>query len=291
MKANRVDKNSGAVESAEGLPIYYDLYTPFSATGNSLPIIIFIHGFKGFKDWGAFPDACEELSKVGFGVLAINFSHNGFGKNMMDFDQLDLFEKETLSRDLNDVGTIIEAVKSKEIASEKFVLDSDRVGIIGHSRGGHTAVAAAAEYSEIMTLVTWSAVANYNDRWSDSMINDWKTKGYTEIENSRTNQIMKVGKEVYDDALANADRLMAIKRVEELYIPSMFIAGKEDEAVPYSESERLYRACPSDHKEVRLINDAGHTFNVAHPFEEENFPKAFEEVLDLTEGWFLENLR
>jgi fermentation-respiration switch protein FrsA (DUF1100 family) len=96
---------------------------------------------------------------------------------------------------------------------------------------------------------------------------------------------------VYDDALANADRLMAIKRVEELYIPSMFIAGKEDEAVPYSESERLYRACPSDHKEVRLINDAGHTFNVAHPFEEENFPKAFEEVLDLTEGWFLENLR
>lgn len=291
MKASRVDKISGNVESKEGLPIYFDLYTPFSTSGPTLPLILFLHGFKGFKDWGAFPDACEELSKAGFGVLAMNFSHNGVGENMLEFDQLDLFEKETLSRDLNDVGTVIEAVKSKEISSDKVVLDSDRIGIIGHSRGGHTAVAAAAEYSEIMTLVTWSAVSNYNDRWSDSMINDWETKGYTEIKNSRTNQVMKIGKAVYDDAIANADRLMAIKRVEELHIPSMFIAGKDDEAVPFSESEQLYRACPADQKEIRLIKNAGHTFNVAHPFEEENFPEAFEEVLDLTEGWFLENLK
>lgn len=291
MRSTNVLKNSGSVLSGEDLPIYYDLYTPSGVSSSTLPVILFIHGFKGFKDWGAFPDACEELSRAGFAVVAFNFSLNGVGENMLEFDELDLFAKETLSRDLNDVGTVIEAVKNGEITSEKVVLDTDRTGIIGHSRGGHTAVAAAAEYDEIMSLVTWSAVADYNARWSEKMIRDWKESGYTEIKNARTNQVMRIDKVVYDDAIRNADRLMAIRRVKELHIPSMFIAGKEDEAVHYSDSEKLYRACPSDDKEVRLIKDAGHTFNVSHPFEEEKFPDAFDEVLNLTEGWFLETLK
>jgi uncharacterized protein len=45
-----------------------------------LPVILFVHGFKGFKDWGAFPDACEEFARVGFAVVAFNLSLNGVGK-------------------------------------------------------------------------------------------------------------------------------------------------------------------------------------------------------------------
>lgn len=291
MKSNSVNKQSGSVKSTENLPIYYDLYSPSVTPSTVVPVVLFIHGFKGFKDWGGFPDACEELARAGFAVVAFNFSLNGVGENMLEFDQLDLFERETLSQDLEDVGTVIEAIKQKEIASEKILLDSDRIGMIGHSRGGHTAVAAAAEYSEVMCLVTWSAVANYNARWSDQMKSDWKTKGYTEILNSRTRQTMRIGKVVYDDAIENADRLMAINRVRELHIPCMFIAGKNDEAVPYSDSEKLYRACPADDKEVRIIENAGHTFNLSHPFDDEKFPEAFEEVLDRTEGWLIESLK
>lgn len=277
--------------SSQGHPIYYDLYSPSVAPSTVVPVVLFVHGFKGFKDWGAFPDACEELARTGFAVITFNFSLNGIGKNMLEFDELDLFERETLSQDLEDVGTIIDAIKQKSINSDRVLLNSDLIGIIGHSRGGHTAVAAAAEYSEIMCLVSWSAVADYNARWSSEMKKDWEEKGFSEIVNSRTNQIMRVGKVVYDDAINNADRLMAIKRVRELHIPCMFIAGKEDEAVPYSDSEKLFRACPSDEKEVRIINNAGHTFNVSHPFEEEKFPQAFEEVLNLTEGWLIEFLK
>jgi len=279
------------VLSSQGHPIYYDLYSPSVAPSTVVPVVLFVHGFKGFKDWGAFPDACEELARTGFAVITFNFSLNGIGKNMLEFDELDLFERETLSQDLEDVGTIIDAIKQKSINSDRVLLNSDLIGIIGHSRGGHTAVAAAAEYSEIMCLVSWSAVADYNARWSSEMKKDWEEKGFSEIVNSRTNQIMRVGKVVYDDAINNADRLMAIKRVRELHIPCMFIAGKEDEAVPYSDSEKLFRACPSDEKEVRIINNAGHTFNVSHPFEEEKFPQAFEEVLNLTEGWLIEFLK
>lgn len=291
MSFSSITKQSGTILSEEKLPIYYDLYAPVSTPGTVLPVILFIHGFKGFKDWGAFPDAFEELARAGFGVVAFNLSHNGVGENMLDFNEPELLGKETLSRDLQDVGIVINALKTKEIDSDKAVLDTDRIGLIGHSRGGHTAVVAAAEFSEVHCLATWSAVADYNARWSAQMVSDWKEKGYTEVQNSRTGQVFKLQREVYDDAVENADKLMAIRRIQELYIPSIFIAGKEDESVPFNETEKLFRKSPADDKEIRLIEGAGHTFGVSHPFEEEDFPAAFAEVLDYTESWFLEHLK
>jgi len=291
MSYSTIAKQEGKISSTEGLPIYYDLLVPGVESGTVLPIILFIHGFKGFKDWGAFPDLYEELARAGFAVVAFNLSLNGVGSNMMDFDEPERFRRQTFSQDLEDVGSVIEAIKNKEIESEKVVLDTDRIGILGHSRGGHTAVVAAAEYSEIQCLVTWSAVADYNKRWSSEMIKDWKTKGYTEITNSRTGQTLPLDKIVYDDAIHNADRLIALNRVKDLYIPSMFIAGKSDEAVPYSETEKLFRASPAEDKEIRLIENAGHTFQVSHPFTEKDFPPEFNEALNLTEGWFLDYLR
>lgn len=286
-----VKKETGSVKSREDLPIYYDLYSPETTQTRSFPVILFLHGFKGFKDWGAFPDACEYLARHGFCVLSFNFSKNGVGKNMLEFDQPELFEKETLSSDLNDVGDIISHLKNGVLRSDQVMINTDIIGIIGHSRGGHTAITAAAEYPGVQAVVTWSAVANYNNRWSEQMVNDWESKGYTEIINSRTGQTLKLGKIVYDDALENTDRLMASRRVKELYIPALFIAAKNDEAVPHSDSKKLFRSCPSDDKEIKLIKDTGHTFGTAHPFEDENFPGPFDELLESTETWFLEYLK
>ncbi len=291
MSYSSISKNRGQILSTENLPIHYDLLVPVMPTPAALPVILFIHGFKGFKDWGAFPDACEELARAGFVVVAFNLSLNGVGESMTDFDEPELFRRQTLSQDLEDVGSVIRAIKKKEISNQKVMLNSDKIGIIGHSRGGHTAITAAAEYPEIQCLVTWAAVADYNARWSSKMIEDWNKKGVAEIKNSRTGQILPMDKDVYDDAIQNADRLMAIKRVQEIYIPSMFIAGKNDEAVPYKDSEKLYRKSPAEEKEIRLIENAGHTFETSHPFEDEDFPPVFTQVLNLTEGWFLDHLR
>lgn len=286
MRYANIVKESGSVPSNEGLPIYYDFYVPSGNSAKQFPVILFLHGFKGFKDWGAFPDACAEISAAGFAVLAMNFSLNGMGDNMLEFDQLDLFARETLSQDLDDVGTIISAIQEGTISTDKARLNTDTIGILGHSRGGHTAVAAAAEYSEIACLVTWSAVADYNARWSDKMIADWNEKGVTEIKNGRTGQMMPVNEVVYKDALANADRLMAVKRIRELDLPALFIHSKGDEGVPFHEAEKLYRNCPSEEKELKLIPGSGHTFDISHPFEDEEFPEAFQQALDSTIEWF-----
>jgi fermentation-respiration switch protein FrsA (DUF1100 family) len=123
------------------------------------------------------------------------------------------------------------------------------------------------------------------------MIKDWETKGVTEIINGRTGQVMPVGKVVYEDALENADRLMALKNIENLYIPSLFIHSKGDDSVPYQEAEKLYRSSPSDEKELKLIQDSGHTFGGSHPFEEEEFPPALEDAFNATSNWFQDHLQ
>ncbi|MGM0506037.1 MAG: alpha/beta hydrolase family protein [Bacteroidota bacterium] len=285
-----VHKQTGAIDSTQGDPIRYDLYLPANTTRSVLPVVLFLHGFKGFKDWGPFPSACEDLAANGLAVLAFNFSLNGIGEDPLELDRLDLFEKSTLSQDLEDTGRVIDAIRTGAIASSRARLNSDIMAVIGHSRGGHTAVAAAAEYDEIQSLVTWSAVADYNRRWSEKMKEDWETRGWTVILNGRTGQEMKLSRKVYDDALTNADRLMAIRRVRDLYLPSLFIAGKEDEAVPWTDSRELYRACPSTEKELHLIPDTGHTFGASHPFEEVSYPEPFEELMDQTGSWLVDTL-
>ncbi|HLR76125.1 MAG TPA: alpha/beta fold hydrolase [Balneolaceae bacterium] len=281
MKTSSVQKQTNQIPSTEGLPIRYDIYSP-EGVQSPLPVILFLHGFKGFKDWGTFPEICKQIATKGFAVIAMNFSLNGIGENKMEFDRLDLFSRETLSQDLEDVGTVIKAIKSKAIE----IGETSKIGILGHSRGGQTAAAAAAEYADIDCLVTWSAVADYNARWSEKMLHDWQTKGVTEIKNGRTGQIMPMKKMVHEDALRNAERVIALNRVDELEIPALFVHGEEDEAVNPKNAEQLYNACSSQEKDLLLVSDAGHTYGGSHPFQSDELPKPLNRALAKTTQWF-----
>jgi esterase/lipase len=123
------------------------------------------------------------------------------------------------------------------------------------------------------------------------MKSDWEKNGVTKIVNSRTNQIMPLEKVVYDDVIENEERLIALHRVKQLRVPSFFIHAREDEAVPYSNSEQLHIHSAAKDKELKLIAKAGHTFGISHPFEEDDFPKLFQALIDETIGWFRTHLR
>ncbi len=291
MDSGKITKTSGAIESSEGLPIRYDVYAPQDAAFGNLPVIVFLHGFKGFKDWGTFPAVCSYLAKSGFAVVAINFSLNGIGENPLEFDRLDLFARGTLSQDLDDVGSVLRGIHREEVTLNGQPLNANAVGVLGHSRGGQTAVTAAAEYSEIKCLVTWSAVADYNARWSEEMIQDWETEGVTEIKNGRTGQMMPMKKAVYDDTRENADRVIALKRVGELHLPALFIHSKDDEAVSYKNAEQLYEACPAGKKELMLLDNTGHTFGGTHPFEADTFPEPLQKAVEKSREWFVAYLK
>jgi len=285
MQYRVVKKHPGELESTEGNPIGYDLYAPLSDSG-SIPVIIFLHGFKGFKDWGTFPDAFFEIARLGFAVVAVNLSHNGLGPHSDEFDRPDLFRTQTLSQDINDVRTVVEALISGKIGSSAGLNSMFPIGIVGHSRGAHTAIVAAAEIDDISCVVTWSSVADCVDFWDKKMVTDWTTKGVVQVKNSRTGQILEVDRTLYDDAVNNRETLSALHRIGELYIPCLFIHGTEDETVPHVHSQKLHEACRSLDKEKYLIEGASHTYGSAHPFEGEDLPPHFTEVIDQTVSWF-----
>ncbi|MEO1020926.1 MAG: alpha/beta fold hydrolase [Bacteroidota bacterium] len=291
MEVTNISISSGSVPATNDHPIRYELYAPVSGTSVSVPVVLFLHGFKGFKDWGTFPDICEELCYAGFAVVAFNFSTSGIGDRRFEFDRLDLFEQNTLSQDLDDVGSIIQALQKGVISDHHTHLNTDMIGIVGHSRGAQTALVAGAEYETIQTVVSWNAVANYLERWPETMVSDWNNKGFTDIKNSRTGQTMRVKRSLYDDAIKHQERILAEHRMADLRVPVLFIHGREDETIPYTDSEKLHIACASNDKELRLVANGGHTFGGSHPFEAQEFPKPLHEVVEWTKGWFTEYLK
>ena len=52
---------------------------------NNAPCLIFVHGFKGFKDWGFWPYIGNYFAKNRFFVITFNFSHNGIGEGKTEF--------------------------------------------------------------------------------------------------------------------------------------------------------------------------------------------------------------
>ena len=63
------------LEGKHSKPILTDVF--FKEDKTKKPIVIFCHGYKGFKDWGAWNLMAETFVKAGFFFIKFNFSHNG----------------------------------------------------------------------------------------------------------------------------------------------------------------------------------------------------------------------
>ncbi|MBU0561515.1 MAG: prolyl oligopeptidase family serine peptidase [Bacteroidetes bacterium] len=258
--------------------------TTFQPTENKndiLNVLVFAHGFKGFKDWGFGPYIGEYFSKRGFFVITFNFSHNGIGGNKFEFTELDKFADNTISREVRELIEISNAVKSGYFGE----LDEAKIGLLGHSRGGVVSILAASKSKILSAITTWASIFNLN-RFSERQIHEWKERGFVEIMNARTKQKMKLNLALLNDIEQNSnDYLNVEKAIIELKIPLLIAHGKEDLAVSVSEAEMIYESSDKNLSRMILINGAGHTFNVQHPFSGSN-PK-FENLLEETHKFFV----
>ena len=245
------------------------------------PAIIICHGFKGFKDWGFFPSLAENLAETGYVSLAFNFSRNGFGTDTQNFTNLDLFAKNTYTHEIEDLGCVINAIQNEKIG--KGLIDPSRIGLLGHSRGAGIVLLYASKNKNIETVVTWAAISTV-ERFSEDQINAWTQNGYIEMENKRTKQIMRIERDLLQDIEKNKSELNILAAAEKIEIPTMLIHGANDDSVSQSESQEIYKHLSSEVKEIHIIEDANHTFGIAHPMQSRS--EEYSVVLDLTEAWF-----
>ena len=253
----------------------------FNQTNNQKPLVIFCHGYKGYKDWGAFDLMVSNFLKAGLALLKFNFSHNGCTPDQpIDFPDLDAFGNNNYTKELDDLESIINWICTT--TKFKNEIDTNNITLIGHSRGGAIAIIKAAEDARIKKLVTWAAVSDLDRTMfhEGAELNKWKEDGVLYILNGRTKQKMPHYIQFYHNYSKNKERLDVKKAVKQLSIPQLIVHGEGDLAVPVIHAENLHQWNPAS--ELMLLPKANHVFGASQPWLKDILPEDFSIVLKKT---------
>ncbi|MBI1266722.1 MAG: alpha/beta fold hydrolase [Cryomorphaceae bacterium] len=225
--------------------------------------IIFVHGYKGFKDWGRWNEIADFFADNGYCFIKFNMSHNGTTpENSHDFVDLEAFKNNTYSKELADLNSVISWFNNTDQINSSHVRKNGAI-VIGHSRGGGIATVAASRNVRVDSLITWAGVSDFKSRFPYGREFDaWKQDGVYYSYNSRTGQKLPHGFSFYEDFIANEQDLDIRIAAKSLVCPHLIIHGSEDEAVHVSEALRLHRW--SSNSKLELIEQGDHTFGMKH---------------------------
>jgi pimeloyl-ACP methyl ester carboxylesterase len=257
MAAATVRRLATRVPCADGLSMGLDLYAP-EGESPPLPVTVVCHGFKGFKDWGFFPPLCERLAGHGRALAVFDFSHNGVGDRPGEFDRLDLFARQTLTRHVQDLGTVLDFLDS-DFARGANLQRARHFNVVGHSLGGAVAVLRAAEDARITQVTTLNGVAQL-PRFTPEQIAEGRRAGKLAVKNQRTGQDMPLELSWLDDC-ARQDIEGAATQI---FVPALVIQGEADPGVTPAEGRQLNEWIPGSR--LVMVPGADHVFGAKHPF-------------------------
>ena len=227
------------------------------------PLIIFCHGYKGFKDWGAWNLLAEAFATSGTAFLKFNFSHNGGTvKQPIDFPDLEAFGLNNYTKELDDLNTVLNWVETTYAKHPN--INTSTIILIGHSRGGGIVTLKAAEDFRVKKLVSLAGVSDFKSRFPKGTdLKTWKLEGVRFVLNGRTKQQMLHYYQFYDNFMANESRLTIQTAVKKLQLPFLIIHGDQDTSVHLEEALMLHTWCPNAY--LAVLEGANHVFGSQHP--------------------------
>ncbi|WP_232699591.1 alpha/beta hydrolase [Brevibacillus daliensis] len=230
--------------------------------GEKQPILLFCHGFKGFKDWGSFPYVAEQLSERGITVIRFNFSANGVGESTTEFDELEKFGINTFAREIADLTALVEAIKQNKLPHAE-VMDYEKIFVMGHSKGGGDSILFGTDNPDIKGIITWNGISHVN-LFDQKLRQEISEKGVSYIINGRTGQEMPITQVVIDDVDQNQEAYHLVEKVRHMSQPICIIQGDKDFARLVQGASILQEAAKRG--ELHWIVDADHVMNTKHPF-------------------------
>lgn len=153
---------SFTVAENEKLPAL--LYVPFKKNkGEKFPAMLVLHGTgangKRIVDGDSYSPnhaQAKELAQRGYVVIAPDYPSFGDMKDY-DFDH-DRYESGTMKG-------IVDHMRCVDLLQSRKDVDSQRIGVLGHSLGGHNSIFVAAFDKRIKVIVSscgWTLFENYN---------------------------------------------------------------------------------------------------------------------------------
>ena len=247
----------------------------FHCVPNGIPKkvqIVFAHGYKGFKDWGAWAIMGDLFAEEGWEFVRFNFSHNGHVlPDLNECSDEIAWSKNTYSKEKSDLEEILLRASNSCERSEKLI-------VVGHSRGGGIAALAAAN-SNVDGVVLLSSVCDFASRFpSGEALEKWRNTDRLEVLNGRTLQILSHSFSFYEDFIMNSETLNIERAVRSFDIPLLVVHGDSDTSVSDNEGKKLVSWATKG--QFESISDAGHTFGTSHPWTDKNLPLQALSVVD-----------
>lgn len=267
---------------ANGRPVRGDLYRVEAAKNG----VVICHGFKGFARWGAWPVLAAALNERGLNAIAFDFSGSGVGADRENFTELDDFAANTYRREIEDLDAVVKHATTQGWTSRDC-------GLFGHSRGGATAIFYASDSDRICCLTTWASIATI-ERWSEDQIRDWHQRGYIEVVNSRTGQVLRIERSALEECVRESRYGLDVERAaERVRAQWLIVHGSADDVVPVADAHCLAEAnSRGDHgmvAEVRIVEGANHVFGATHPLA--TIPDELEQLIAVTADFFRDHLQ
>jgi fermentation-respiration switch protein FrsA (DUF1100 family) len=227
----------GVIRNARGERLDYIVHHPPGGSVASGPLAIIGHGVTSNKDRPWLIALGEAVAKAGIPALRFSFAGNG--------DSEGRYEDATLSKEVEDLGSVLHAVTTAGFAPLAY---------IGHSMGGAIGVLRAARDSRIRYLVSLAGMVH---------VQAFMQQQFGHLEAGRGLMLDKPGciwnRPLEEDA-ARIGSLTA--QAARIAVPWLLVHGDADELVPFADSQDAIRAAAHA---PRLVNlpDVDHRFTGA----------------------------
>ena len=257
-------------------PIVWDAF--FEPNSTNKPLVVFCHGYKGFKDWGAWDLAAETFAKANLFFVKFNFSHNGgTAEQPIDFPDLNAFAENNYTKELDDLNHLINHLLSDKNDLLKYI-NPKKVILIGHSRGGGIVTIKSSEDARISALITWAGVCDFEKRTATiGDLKEWKDTGVAYVLNGRTKQLMPHNYQFYKDFKTNEKRLNIKRATKKIKIPHLIIHAVDDSSVKFEEAQALHSW--NKNSVLLPILKSNHVFDACHPWQDKMLPKSLKNVV------------
>jgi alpha-beta hydrolase superfamily lysophospholipase len=253
----------------------------FKDDNNLKPAVIFLHGFKSFKNWGFIPFTCEQLAEKNYIAISFDFSLNGIVDEDKPWFDPELFSKQTISSHVTDFEDITKLITShSDILGNSLDKWNGKIFTIGHSMGGAISLLGSQITNKTDKIVLWASVSRL-DRNTVRQKEIWKKSGFADVKISITGQVLPLDYNYIIDKEDNFKGKSIVENTQKIEVPVLILHAEHDLIVKKNEAQELFSAVNHNQKsKLIVIGKTGHTFGEKHPFEGPG--TAFNNVLNNT---------
>ncbi len=247
------------------LPIYGNTHIP--DVDHARGVILLVHGFMGYKDYGLFPFVAEQFANAGIIAHRFNLTTSGITNNFQTFERPDLFELGTWNNNVTDIDAVIDAVQSGAIEG-----GGRPMLLMGHSRGGVGVLLTAGrrfmQQRQPRPVGVISASAPSRPwRFAESQKKEILERGYLAVKSGRTGQDLRISRAFLDEQEADPPGHDLARHVAALNCPLLIVHGTTDPTVPPRDAREIADMAGEGVKHtLKLVEGGDHVFNTPNPF-------------------------